>query len=819
MSGMGVGGLMVSCSCNGDTGIEASVEKLYEEGMTYFHEGNYTQAIACYQIAAEQGHMVAEFYLGHMYGEGLGVEQSDSQGFAWYLKSAEQGYAKSQYNVGFSYEHGQGVAANEAESQKWYKAAAVSYQKLAAAGDREAQYDLGCMYNEGEGVDKDPVKAVEWLEKAAQQGHVEAQYALGCIHDEEGEKQDKHQAFEWFERAAKQGHADAQYNVGYSYKYGKGVAANEAKSQEWYKAAASSYQKLVEAGDREALYDLGCMYNEGEGVDKDPVKAVEWLEEVAQQGHVEAQYVLGYMYGDSEGGIEDPVKAFGWFEKAAKQGHADAQYNVGYAYQYGEGVAANEAESEKWYKEAAASYLKLAEAGDMDAQYDLGCMYEDGRGVALDPNQMIEWIKKAAIQGHEEAKSKLKAYSQEPGVQATEMDKIPKLLHRSGSYSSFSSKKRTLMETKAVIMMYVVGREGEYSILYKYSNGLKRQQKPAMRVCHIRQCYRYLQHTKNPVAWCREAAELGGMIKFFNKPLERTLLDDELGFGVTGSKLRKYQSLLHYMKAQAMQQAILVGGAYSNNILGLSQLLIEHGVTPYLFLRGDAAPAYKGNFLLTSLLVPAEQIFWVKRSAWNEVEGRAQNFADQLSGPSIVIPEGACMVEALPGAMSLGADILRNEQEHSLLLDHIFIEAGTGLAAIGLILGFKIYRKTTQVHVVLLADDRQAFLKKLHHFYQHLVAKHQLQVTWEALIQGLHFYQPLTALSFGTTNRQVFDTIIQIARQDGILTDPIYSAKLLMTAKHYIVSSAMKGNILIIHSGGGLSLMGFQEQLASEIIS
>jgi 1-aminocyclopropane-1-carboxylate deaminase/D-cysteine desulfhydrase-like pyridoxal-dependent ACC family enzyme len=309
------------------------------------------------------------------------------------------------------------------------------------------------------------------------------------------------------------------------------------------------------------------------------------------------------------------------------------------------------------------------------------------------------------------------------------------------------------------------------------------------------------------------------LIKSISKPGAQIYIkrDDELGFGITGTKLRKYQSLLYYIKNQGIKHAVLIGGAYSNNIVSLSQLLIEQGVVTHLFLRGDRVPAYKGNFLLTSLLIPSERIYWLKRDEWEKAESQAQALARKLPSPSIVIPEGACMIEALPGSLSLGTDILRNEQEHNLLFDHIFIEAGTGLAAIGLILGFKIYRKTAQIHILLLADNKDGFLKKLESFYQHLFSKYQVKIDWDELIQGIHFYHPSTAPSFGTTNKQVFDAIIQIARQDGILTDPIYSAKLLMTAKHTILTSEMVGNILIIHSGGGLALMGFQEQLANQL--
>lgn len=309
-------------------------------------------------------------------------------------------------------------------------------------------------------------------------------------------------------------------------------------------------------------------------------------------------------------------------------------------------------------------------------------------------------------------------------------------------------------------------------------------------------------------------------LKFITKPgcFVYVKRDDELGFGISGTKLRKYESLLNHIKQQSVKHAVLIGGAYSNNIVGLTQLLIEQEVKPYLFLRGDKTPAYKGNFLLISLLVPANQIYWVKRISWEHVEVIAEEFLQTLPQSSLLVPEGACMIEALPGSLTLGEDIVKNECEYKLLFDHIFIEAGTGLAAIGLILGLRKLKRNPQIHILLLALNEVEFLEKLQGFYKHFVQNLDEKFHWEEIIKGLHFYMPATAPSFGSTNQKIFNTIINIARQDGILTDPIYTSKLFLEAQRIILTTpAIMGSVLIIHGGGGLGLMGYQEGLAKQL--
>ncbi len=51
----------------------------------------------------------------------------------------------------------------------------------ADAGNAQAQFNLGVMYVQGEGVPKDDAKAVKWYQKAAAQGHADAQFNLAAM--------------------------------------------------------------------------------------------------------------------------------------------------------------------------------------------------------------------------------------------------------------------------------------------------------------------------------------------------------------------------------------------------------------------------------------------------------------------------------------------------------------------------------------------------------------------------------------------------------------------------------------------------------------
>ena len=76
--------------------------------------------------AAEQDSHGAQFNLGEMYENGLGVPQNYVKAAKWYSKGAELGHAKAQFNLGAMYDKGQGVSQNLIYAHMWYNLAATS---------------------------------------------------------------------------------------------------------------------------------------------------------------------------------------------------------------------------------------------------------------------------------------------------------------------------------------------------------------------------------------------------------------------------------------------------------------------------------------------------------------------------------------------------------------------------------------------------------------------------------------------------------------------------------------------------------------------
>lgn len=277
--------------------------------------------------------------------------------------------------------------------------------------------------------------------------------------------------------------------------------------------------------------------------------------------------------------------------------------------------------------------------------------------------------------------------------------------------------------------------------------------------------------------------------------------EDELGFGVSGSKLRKYISILPVLK-KAGKKAVLIGSFHSNHVLAMLRLLKQEGLPYRLFLQRPVSSEKEGNAFFLSLLIKENEIVWLEKVPDPLEKEWKRSWEEKLQEDFFWIPIGGCMKEALLGSLTLPLDILENEQELRTHFDHIFVDAGTGMSAIALILGMSYLQKTAEVHVVLMAGKESEFKEKLFFFHEELET---LLKESFSLITYRCLYPP-TAKSFGSHNASIFQIIKKTAEKEGFFLDPLYTGKLLLTIKQI----QLKGKVLWVHSGGALSLSGFQ---------
>lgn len=90
----------------------------------------------------------------------------------------------------------------EAWQRSDYSGAVAIWRPLAEKGDPDAEFNLGQAYRLGRGVPINLAAAKTWFERAAGQGHIDAQTTLGLLLFQNG---DQPEALKWLKKAADQG--------------------------------------------------------------------------------------------------------------------------------------------------------------------------------------------------------------------------------------------------------------------------------------------------------------------------------------------------------------------------------------------------------------------------------------------------------------------------------------------------------------------------------------------------------------------------------------------------------------------------------------
>ncbi len=156
-----------------------------------YNKGNYERALKYFRRESEEGNIVADWYLGHMYRTGRGVPRDDATAYSYYSRVAElydadepdQNRLKITVDAMVRLADYQrtgvasaGIARNPAGAARTYLKIATTY------GHPAAQYALGVMSIKGQGIKRNPQQGLKWLIAAARKRHASSEAYLGELY-------------------------------------------------------------------------------------------------------------------------------------------------------------------------------------------------------------------------------------------------------------------------------------------------------------------------------------------------------------------------------------------------------------------------------------------------------------------------------------------------------------------------------------------------------------------------------------------------------------------------------------------------------------
>jgi len=264
--------------------------------------------------------------------------------------------------------------------------------------------------------------------------------------------------------------------------------------------------------------------------------------------------------------------------------------------------------------------------------------------------------------------------------------------------------------------------------------------------------------------------------------------DDLIDPYISGNKWRKLKYILQKAKAEQKNHLVTFGGAYSNHLVATAAAAARSRLQATAFVRGEEV---NNQMLLICSLYGMKLIFVDRESYKNKVDLYKQYFDSDDS--TYFIDEGGASAEAVQGCSEIILELTKT-------YDHIFVAAGTGTTAAGLLKGIQDAGLNTKLHVVpvlkggsFIADEIAGYTTLSDHLILHT---------------DYHFG------GYARTTPELLDFIKKFSKQTGVLIDPVYTAKMFYAILDLYQQNQIltTDRILAIHTGGLLGLLGMKDK-------
>lgn len=287
--------------------------------------------------------------------------------------------------------------------------------------------------------------------------------------------------------------------------------------------------------------------------------------------------------------------------------------------------------------------------------------------------------------------------------------------------------------------------------------------------------------------------------------------DDLTGLALGGNKVRKLEYILADALHQGAQVIITTGAVTSNHARQTAAAAAVLGLECHLVLAGSEPGEKQGNYLLDYLFGARVSIV-----GWdgieNEIVAVADNYASQGKKP-YVIPAGGSTMLGIMAYRDAYREI-REQAPHQF--DAIITAVGTGSTLAGLHVGIKqAGDSTSAVGISVGLGDSSFCQREVARLSNSLEKDLGLPLSSDREFKVLDNY---AGPGYGAPYPKVRETIIKLACSEGILLDPVYSAKAMVGLLDLVEQGCFsKGHsILFLHTGGAPEVFSMNRYLSGE---
>lgn len=289
--------------------------------------------------------------------------------------------------------------------------------------------------------------------------------------------------------------------------------------------------------------------------------------------------------------------------------------------------------------------------------------------------------------------------------------------------------------------------------------------------------------------------------------------DDYSGFGAGGNKVRKLEYLMADALSSKASVLITTGGHQSNHARIVAAAARRFGMEAVLVLRGHAPVKYQGNLLLDRLF-EAQLEFLDPDDYFRLIDDRmavhAETAREHGKTPYIIPLGGANALGAL-GYVRAVAEMARQLARPP---DVVVAPLGSGGTLAGLLVGARRHWPHTRLIGISVSRDRIWFQERV----AAMATECAVSIGWDDICfapTDVWVEDGYIGPGYGQPSPGGNAAIRRLAREEGVLLDPVYTGKAMDGLFGLITGGtiAAGSEVLFLHCGGGPALYPFADSL------
>jgi len=291
--------------------------------------------------------------------------------------------------------------------------------------------------------------------------------------------------------------------------------------------------------------------------------------------------------------------------------------------------------------------------------------------------------------------------------------------------------------------------------------------------------------------------------------------DDLTGSVLTGNKVRKLEFIAAHALENGYKTLVTCGGVQSNHCRATALVAAQLGLGCHLVLRSDdGAVVETGNFLIDQLAGASYEVLAAEDWSRNLRARYASLEADFLNdgNPALMIPVGGSDSLGIWGYIAATEELQSDIAE--LGLERVAVTLATGSAGTqaGLTAGAAIFGLPFKVIGYAVCDDSEWFNARVRADWRDSVARWgQLPDVSLDPITRDHSVGP----GYARATADVYKVIADLARVEGLVLDPVYTAKGFKGLIEDIECGFYDDvdDIVFIHTGGVFGIFSHADPL------